>query len=60
MKRITIDAGKDAIDYNRDLDSLKKHLYGFLFSLKRIPEHELKWEIRDKIEPTIRQILKGM
>lgn len=63
MKKITIDAGKNVLDMKRmekDINSLKTHLFSFLFTLKRLPEYELKWSIKDEIEPTIRKIIKMM
>ena len=58
MKRITIDAGKNSFNPEKDLDKLKKHLYSFIFELKRMPEYELKWSIQDtKIDFSIKKII---
>lgn len=60
MKRITINAGKNAINPKKDLDNLKKHLYSFLFELKKMPEYELKWKVKEIIEPHIKETIKIM
>jgi len=58
MKRITIDAGKNSLNPEKDLDKLKKHLYNFIFELKKMPEYELKWSIQDaKIDYNIKKII---
>ena len=41
-KQITIDAGKNALNMKKDLENLKKPLYEFIFTLRKMPEYELK------------------
>ena len=56
-KQITIDAGKNALNMKKDLENLKKHLYEFIFTLRKMPEYELKWVLEKEIKPTIRTII---
>ena len=56
-KQITIDAGKNALNMKKDLENLKKHLYEFIFTLRKMPEYELKWLLEQEIKPTIRTII---
>jgi len=36
---------------------LKKPLYEFIFTLRKMPEYELKWVLEQEIKPTIRTII---
>ena len=56
-KQITIDAGKNALNMKKDLENLKKPLYEFIFTLRKMPEYELKWVLEQEIKPTIRTII---
>ena len=56
-KQITIDAGKNALNMKKDLENLKKPLYEFIFTLRKMPEDELKWVLEQEIKPTIRTII---
>ena len=56
-KQITIDAGKNALNMKKDLENLKKSLYEFIFTLRKMPEYELKWVLEQEIKPTIRTII---
>jgi len=58
MKKLTTEAGKDSLNYEKDIDSLKSHLYGFLFTLRKLPEYDLKWAVRKELEPHVRQMIK--
>lgn len=58
MKMITEHAGKDVFNIQKDLDNLKSSLYTFLFTLRKMPEYEVKWGVRQNIEPQIRNIIR--
>lgn len=58
VKQITTDAGADAINPEKDMLNIIKHLYAILFIIKRMPEYYIKWSIKKEIEPTIRGLLR--
>lgn len=57
MKKITIDAGAEALIPEKDIADIKKNLYQILFTLKRMPEYNIKWALKREIEPVIRGLL---
>ena len=59
-KQITIDAGKNAINYEKMLDKVYSNMIKFLFEVKNMPECELKWIFNKVFTQQIRQMMRDI
>ena len=60
MKKITADAGINSLDEIKHIHQLQSDLYQWKFSLRKMPECVLKFELKKAFDPQIRGILNEL